>query len=256
MEADNCSALSFFCVTGMETAYVEINQTNINMSNNKTIVPGMGAQTATAPAGFAPENSSAPNYNGTVFPGMKQAFSAPSAGKELHKPIMGFLYSVSRTANGEYWPLYLGPNSIGRAATSAINLAEATVSDNHAQIVVREMQNPDSVLVFIQDTQSTCGTTLNGSTLGFNPEECHNGDIIRIGEHYEFYLILIDVKSLGLKPSPDFLPVNKQAAPAWQAPAPGGPFAGGFGGPFGQQNANQPQQRNEPQKPNGGTIVM
>ena len=223
------------------------------MSNNKTIVPGMGAA-APAPAGFNPEvQPVSPAYNGTVFPGMNQAAAAPAA-KELHKPIMGFLYSVSRTANGEYWPLYLGPNSIGRAATCAINLPEATVSDNHAQIVVREMQNPDSVLVFIQDTQSTCGTTLNGSTLGFNPAECHNGDIIKIGEHYEFYLVLIDVKSLGLKPSPDFIPVNRQAAPVYQAPAPGGPFAGGFG-PFGQ-TVGQPQQRNEPQKPNGGTIIM
>ncbi len=213
----------------------------------------MGAA-APAPAGFNPEvQPASPVYNGTVFPGMNQAAAAPAA-KELHKPIMGFLYSVSRTANGEYWPLYLGPNSIGRAATCAINLPEATVSDNHAQIVVREMQNPDSVLVFIQDTQSTCGTTLNGSTLGFNPAECHNGDIIKIGEHYEFYLILVDVKSLGLKPSPDFLPVNRQAAPAYQAPAPGGPFAGGFG-PFGQP-MGQPQQRNEPPKPNGGTIIM
>lgn len=224
------------------------------MSNNKTIVPGMGAA-APAPAGFNPEvQPASPAYNGTVFPGMNQAASAPAAAKELHKPIMGFLYSVSRTSNGEYWPLYLGPNSIGRAATCAINLPEATVSDNHAQIVVREMQNPDSILVFIQDTQSTCGTTLNGSTLGFNPAECHNGDIIKIGEHYEFYLILIDVKSLGLKPSPDFIPVNRQAAPVYQAPAPGGPFAGGFG-PFGQP-MGQPQQRNEPPKPNGGTIIM
>ena len=220
----------------------------------------MGAASPAA-SGFNPvvqQQQPSPAYGGTVFPGMAQAAAAPAAAKELHKPVMGFLYSVSRTSNGEYWPLYLGPNSIGRSATSAICLGEATVSDNHAQIVVREMQNPDGVLVFIQDTQSTCGTALNGSTLGFNPVECHNGDIIKVGEHYEFYLVLIDVKSLGLKPSPDFIPVNKQAAPAFQAPAPGGPFGGGpFGGPFGQQQAAAPQpQRNEPQKPNGGTIIM
>lgn len=216
----------------------------------------MGAASP-AETGFNPgvQQQSSPVYGGTMFPGMPQAAAAQAAAKDLHKPVMGFLYSVSRTSSGEYWPLHLGPNAIGRSANCAISLSEATVSDSHAQIVVREMQNPDGILVFIQDTQSTCGTSLNGSTLGFNPVECHNGDIIKVGEHYEFYLVLIDVKSLGLKPDPDFMPVNRQA-PSYQAPMPGGPFSGPFGTPFGQQQAAPQPQRNELQKPNGGTIIM
>lgn len=32
------------------------------------------------------------------------------------KQVMGFLYSVSRSQAGEFWPLYVGPNRIGRSA--------------------------------------------------------------------------------------------------------------------------------------------
>lgn len=123
------------------------------------------------------------------------------------KPVMGFLYSVSRTPAGEFWPLYLGPNRIGRSQQCDVPLTEATVSENHATIVIRKMQNNGEsagLFVFIQDTGSTCGTMLNGVTLDFNPKECKNGDIISIGENYELYFVLIDSESLGLKTKPDF----------------------------------------------------
>ncbi|WP_417016374.1 FHA domain-containing protein [Alistipes sp.] len=149
------------------------------------------------------------NYGGTHFPGMNTGPQASANSMtETHKPIMGFLYSVSRTACGEYWPLYMGLNTIGRATTCSVRLAEATISDNHAEIVIRQMKNPDSVLVSIRDSRSTCGTLLNGSSLGFDAQECHNGDIITFGEHYEFYFILIDTKALGLEPRQDFIPAG------------------------------------------------
>ena len=222
------------------------------MSNNKTIVPGMGS--SPVESGFNPAvHQPVQAYKGTMFPGMPKSQILSSS--EAHKPIMGFLYSVSRTPNGEFWPLYLGPNSIGRSMTCSVNLSEATVSENHAQIVVREMQNPDGILVFIQDTQATCGTTLNGSTLGFNPVECHNGDIIKVGEHYEFYLMLIDVKTIGLAPSPDFVPVDKPATTA-AFPAPS-QNPGQFG-PFGQQRQQMPQQTRADStiSNNGGTMII
>ena len=129
------------------------------MSNNKTVVPGMGN-----PYGMG-DNSRSQNpfannpqpavYSGTVFPGMNQSGNVAVAGgaTEVHKPIMGFLYSVSRTASGEYWPLYMGLNTIGRSTSCSVRLAEGTVSDNHAEIVIRQMKNPDSVLVSIQDAE-------------------------------------------------------------------------------------------------------
>jgi pSer/pThr/pTyr-binding forkhead associated (FHA) protein len=182
------------------------------MSNNKTAVPGMGnsfgfpnQQSVTSPMGA----SQAPiqDYRGTCFPGMNPG-GAKLAGGDAHKPIMGFLFSVSRTANGEYWPLYLGQNTIGRATSCSVRLQEGMVTDNHAELVIRPMKNPDRIMAFIKDSASTCGTMLNGSSLGFDPQECHNGDIITIGEHYELYLILIDVKELGLAERTDFISVD------------------------------------------------
>lgn len=154
-------------------------------------------------------------------------FAAPK--KDSGKPILGFLYSVSRTAYGEYWPLYVGPNTIGRGDKNAICLSEASVSDNHATLVIRRMQNNgenNGIFVFLQDTGSMFGTMLNGVTLDFNPKECHSGDIITIGANYELYLVLIDPQALDLKQKDDFKAVDTllqmepvpPQGPAWQPP--------------------------------------
>lgn len=124
------------------------------------------------------------------------------------KPIVGLLYSISRTAAGEYWPLHLGQNTIGQNPDCDIQLAEGTVSVDHAVIMVRKMKNPDKVIASITDARSTNGTMLNGKSLGFSAEECKNGDIITIGDNYEMYLVLIDPASLGLKVSDNFIPVE------------------------------------------------
>ena len=76
------------------------------------------------------------NATQTMYPGMPSSDSGAGS-----KPVMGFLYSVSRTPLGEWWPLYVGPNRIGRAANCEISLQEASVSDNHATLVIRKMQN-------------------------------------------------------------------------------------------------------------------
>lgn len=135
--------------------------------------------------------------------GMQHPFSPESASKQ----VMGFLYSVSRSQAGEFWPLYVGPNRIGRSPQCDVALTEASVSENHATLVIRKMQNNGhsaGVFVFIQDTGSMYGTMLNGVTLDFNPKECKSGDIISIGENYELYFVLIDSEALGLKVKPGF----------------------------------------------------
>lgn len=131
------------------------------------------------------------------------------------KPVMGFLYSVSRTPLGEFWPLYAGPNRIGRASSCDVSLQEASVSDNHATLVIRKMQNNGEnagVFVYLQDTGSMNGTMLNGVTLDFNPKECKSGDIISIGDNYELYFLLVDPDSIGLKQKPNFKSTAAESA--------------------------------------------
>ncbi len=215
------------------------------MSNNKTVVPGMGNSfgfggSSNQNGQFSNNQQPAQGYNGTHFPGMDAGVRGGTmAATETHKPVMGFLYSVSRTACGEYWPLYMGLNTIGRSTTCSVRLSEATISDNHAEIVIRQMKNPDSVLVSIQDARSTCGTLLNGSSLGFDAQECHNGDIITIGEHYELYFVLIDTKALGLDVRTDFIPTGAALGGGQMPMNPmGGPA--GVTIPFGQSQTPQP----------------
>lgn len=192
------------------------------MSASKTVYPGM----PTSGNGGIQGNN--PQHPMTQFPGMSQM---PETEKGRGKPIMGFLFSVSKTAYGEYWPLYVGPNTIGRGSNCSICLKEASVSDNHATLVIRKMQNKgenNGVFVFIQDTGSMCGTMLNGVTLDFNPKECKNGDIITIGTNYELYFILVDPDSLGLAPKEDFQVsgTKVETGPGWVPQPPIGMNAG------------------------------
>ncbi|WP_195458463.1 FHA domain-containing protein [Alistipes sp. D31t1_170403_E11] len=243
------------------------------MSNNKTVVPGMGNafdyQGTSAQVNpvnpVNPVNGPQGGYSGTHFPGMNTNAAMPGVSgmpaTEAHKPIMGFLFSVSRTMCGEYWPLYMGLNTIGRATSCSVRLSEATISDNHAEIVIRQMKNPDSVLVSIQDARSTCGTLLNGSSLGFDAQECHNGDIITIGEHYELYFVLIDAKSLGLEPRADFIAsagagfgMGVPSGPGVPMPSmPGSPAPGLGGAPQFPKGTMSPGGQVEPSR---GTVIM
>lgn len=192
------------------------------MSQNKTVIPGLensnqipnGAQVHTAPTSYAP-------YDGkTVVPGVTPGSSAPTTVVN-NKPIVGFLYSISRTGFGEFWPLRVGPNSIGRSKSCDIYLPEGTVSEQHAEFVIHLMKNPEKVNAAIYDQRSTCGTMINGESLGFEPREVVNGDIITIGDHYDLYVILIDVKQLGLNVCQQFIPVDaEQFNPSVQQHAP------------------------------------
>lgn len=176
----------------------------------KTVFPGM-------PAAAPVQPSSPQQPGGTVYPGMPVPAASTNRNEGASKPMMGILYSVSRTPYGEFWPLYVGPNTIGRGSNNSIYLSEASVSENHATIIIRKMQkqgNSNGIFVFVQDTGSMCGTLLNGDTLDFNPRECKSGDIITIGANYELYLLLIDPDALGLKTKPDFQSTEKKAAPS------------------------------------------
>ena len=189
------------------------------MSQNKTVIPGLEPSDANygkgnASSGFYSRNSQA-SSRGTVIPGMGTNPEAPAENRPQQrpanptgKPVIGFLYSVSRTPAGEFWPLHIGQNTIGKAPTCDICLQEGTVSSDHAVLVVRKMKNPEKVIASISDARSTNGTMLNGQSLGFSAEECKNGDIITIGDNYELFLILVDAATLGLKVQEGFIAVE------------------------------------------------
>jgi len=196
------------------------------MSQNKTVIQGLEPADAPQQMSGAGQNfysRGAQGARGTVVPGMTDNLSAaggqsvkqqaaPSMPKASAsgKPVVGFLYSVSRTAAGEYWPLHIGQNTIGQNPNSDVVLSEGTVSSDHAVIVVRKMKNPEKVIASISDARSTNGTMINGESIGFSAVECKNGDIITVGENYQLFLILVDAAALGLSVAESFIAVAQE----------------------------------------------
>lgn len=198
------------------------------MSQKKTIVPGMENAEMNAAYNAQDQNdlySRKTNVRsagqGTIFPGMEASPYQREAlanveKKGGNKPVVGFLYSVSKNGAGEYWALHIGQNTIGNSSQCDIPLYEGTVSEEHAVLVVRKMKNPEKIVASISDARSTNGTMVNGESLGFSAVECFDGNIITIGESYELLLLLIDVKALGLKVSENFIAVTDIATNSGQ----------------------------------------
>lgn len=132
------------------------------MSQEKTAVPGLGDGFSANPKSKLYSRSSTQlNYTGnsagTVVPGMEQM--APGAKvKEPNdgnsSPVVGFLYSISRQGIGEYWPIHLGTNKIGRSEECSICLRENTVSDLHAELYVKQMKTTHKILASLKDVGS------------------------------------------------------------------------------------------------------
>lgn len=121
------------------------------MSQNRTVFPGVGPDEGDyrEDRQYQGGNYSRPQRrenNGTVFPGMENIRENVGSGgvhanrRQSSKPLVGFLYSISRTGFGEYWPVHIGPNVIGRSSRCDISLPEGTVSEEHAVLVVRMMK--------------------------------------------------------------------------------------------------------------------
>lgn len=188
------------------------------MSQNKTVVPGMengGSRKSGDSADFYSRDfaTKIPG-KGTIVPGMENTRNRENMNdsqEALHgirpdgRPVVGFLYSISRYGLGEYWPVCIGQNTIGSSSGCAICLREATISAEHAVLVVRKMKNPEKIIASISDARSTNGTMVNGESLGFSAVECFHGDVITIGENYELVLLLVDANTLRLKVSDKFM---------------------------------------------------
>lgn len=187
------------------------------MSDNRTVIPGLQGQVPNQPGFHSPVSPLGINPQGqeTNIPGVSQTIvnrSGSSTGQ-----VFGFLFSVSKSMAGEYWPLMLGSNTIGRGASNSINLGEQTVSETHASIHVISRAN--KLIVYIKDDQSKTGTLLNGELLR-GEADLKDGDIITIGEHYELHVTLINPHDLGLSVREDFQPVS---TPVSNATTPFGP---------------------------------
>lgn len=206
------------------------------MSQDKTRVPGMepeqrrkggGQHRNVDSQGFYSRSANRP-ARGTVVPGMDDGYTVPSGGVgndgttqesvnpqrrttvQSGKPVVGFLYSISRTAAGEFWPLQVGRNSIGRTGDCDVRLAEATVSGRHAEITIQRNKKTGALIAGLKDVGSKLGTLVNGDFIGFDPTSCESGDIIAIGDSYELVLIILDPTKYQLSVSKNFIPVDDE----------------------------------------------
>ena len=253
------------------------------MSQNKTVIQGLEPAYAPNQTNGAGQNfytRGSQGNRGTVVPGMTDGTSGPTNVNTNQmtqqpqqktvatgKPVVGFLYSVSRTAAGEYWPLHIGQNTIGQNPASDIVLSEGTVSSDHAVLVVRKMKKPEKIIASISDARSTNGTMINGESLGFSAVECKNGDIITVGDNYELYLILVDAPTLGLAVSENFIHTKTEQEEFFTEPTPNGytrpgddyqPYGGPTHPPFGgfKPNGTVGFDGSDTGGDKGGTIGM
>lgn len=210
------------------------------MDNNRTNVPGLGNNMYNRSASTAPDK-------GTVVPGMHEqapGVEPTAAEKRRTAPVVGFLYSISRNGVGEYWPVCIGQNTIGRDAVNDVVLLESTVSNRHALLNVKQLKQTKRLVAQIRDEGSKNGIVVNGEELDFGIHECKNGDIIRIGDNYTLLLILIEAEAMGLSIAEEFISTEEIPTP------PAMPFMGpGTDGP----GANPYNSANRAEN---GTIAM
>lgn len=147
------------------------------------------------------------SQSGTRIPGMEDNPSAngPRSEQPQGKPIVGFLISVSRTDEGEYWILRQGQNTIGSGSNCNIILSESSVSGVHAVLAVhRNPADNNRLSIGLMDRGSSNGTFVNANYIGFNPYQCKNLDKIKIG-NYELLLMLFDAVDFDLKKADTFI---------------------------------------------------
>lgn len=126
------------------------------------------------------------------------------------RKLIGFLYSVSRTADAEYWALHLGENLIGSAKDCPVRLEEGSVAAHHANLLITQMPQNGGLKATLSQLSDETG---DGSELHvLRSEECFNNDIIAIGDNYELLLVLIDAASMGLHPATTFLDMREADA--------------------------------------------
>lgn len=178
------------------------------MEQNKTVIPGVNNDP------YSRNSAGGAAHNGTVVPGMNRVASGASVANRndarRNDPVVGFLFSISRQGIGEYWPVYIGTNTIGRNCDNDICLREGTVSGRHAVLNVRVMKTTGKVIASIRDVGSKRGIFLNDEELGYDQAACKNDDLITIGDNYKLLLIIVDAEAHGLSVAADFNAVEEE----------------------------------------------
>jgi len=104
------------------------------------------------------------------------------------KQLRGFLVSFQSNPAGDFWPLFTGRITVGRANApepADVPLTDATISSRHAAF------NVDPNAVVLEDTNSTNGTYVNEEHIGQNGRrELRDGDRVRFGGYTTLVKIL------------------------------------------------------------------
>jgi hypothetical protein len=162
-----------------------------------------------------PYNMESSQDAATYVPGMHE--DAPGISNDVDDsvnitPTVGFLYSISRRGIGEYWPLHLGTNIIGRAPDCDVRLQEMSVSDHHASISITQMKSTHRLIASIRDIGSKNGLFLNDEELDYENHTCKSNDLVLIGHCYKLLLLLVDAEQSGLSIAEDFVPINDNSS--------------------------------------------
>jgi pSer/pThr/pTyr-binding forkhead associated (FHA) protein len=112
------------------------------------------------------------------------ASAQPSPPLDTGEPTLrGFLVSFQSNPRGEFWPLFSGRLTLGRAGSGEnvdLPLADPTISSRHAVLHVDFATGA----AMLEDTGSTNGTYVNDEHLGFNGRrELRDGDRLRFGAY-------------------------------------------------------------------------
>lgn len=183
-----------------------------DIADAPTSLPGVGPNVSTASASGKTVIAGAPRpqQEQQQSQNSRAASASNRATNDLKlqaRPLAGILYSVSRLATGEIFPVYVGRNTIGNEPSCDICLPEASVSPNHALLLIRKIKLEDGtthVTMNISDPESQYGTFINDQRLEDDVEPIVAGDILQFGQAYQLLFIPVDAEQSGLIPSPYF----------------------------------------------------
>ena len=184
------------------------------MSQEETYIPGVGNSSyhskegpySRRPIGGFEKNNQVSDE--TYVSSVHNVKSSSQIQKPSGAPVVGFLYSISCSGIGEYWPIHVGKNTIGSSEDCSIQLAEMTVSEHHANLNVKQMKSTGRLTASIQDVGSKTGIYLNDEELDYEIHTCKHMDVLTIGENYKLLLLLIDAQDCGLSVSENFVPAE------------------------------------------------
>lgn len=133
--------------------------------------------------------------------------STPYENKEVARNICGFLFSISRDEEGEYWPVRLGSNSIGNSSDCDITLSQNSVKTAHATLVAERNEGKLTIKISGEGSVLVNGLELTEETT------CRDRDILTIGKAYQLLLLVADKEKYGLTKADNFDEAEEQPAP-------------------------------------------